>query len=904
MKLSGHSRQLICFLFFLCPFLLQAGIIYVNPSASGANNGSSWADGFTSLSGALTAAQSGDEIWVKKGLYKPSKIVDFNKDGIFDTREVTFQVPNGVAVYGGFVGTESNRDERNVTLNVTILSGDIDNNDLNADANSVAEDTSHLIGNNAFHVVYTFNVSPGTMVDGFIITAGKAHSANPILDANQDGAGWYNRLSKPVNASSPTVVNTIFCGNHARSEGGAMYNSNAEKGGEVLGSIRDCKFIGNRSNDAGGAIYLYQSWVGNYKLQIKTCAFTNNEAYRAGGAIFLGGDHIKLDSSIFENNKATAISKDGNTLTGSGGAVYLTSSNAAFSNCMFKGNKATGNPTGYYEDGGGGALYFKSDETRATEHGTSAPTITSCGFYANIASDNTNSWGGAVKHLSDGGKLSPTYVNCIFAGNQAQDDGGAIANYTRVPNITAPGYTPFFFLNITNCTFVKNHANKKGGAIYTLGYEWKEKELSSCTIENTIIWDNNAGKSNPEVYFEGKNWIAGSLIKGSGGSGAWQPAFGIDGGNNIDANPGFVNINDADGPDNIPASSDDGLKLSPGALAINKGNNAAVGLAGITKDFQSLARINGGKVDMGAYERGGIIPGGTNFKLSNWKPASICLSCTWAFIFNDKKFEHFVWDGPAQLIESEGSATITGRLVNAADRRMSFDVFLELINKTDWQRWSAQGGTYTAISAEAKQAATRNHVSWSFWELSSNSYIRGAGELSGELTLHRLPAENKSGFQTGVGANGWDADLGLSGSFVYEGIIANQGTRITFNGVGSVNVDAVAGLEASGLIAPPVALNSARNMNKLSLPVAPESTELSVFPMPAHTSFQILKRGLPPGSYTLKFYNSIGQLKRQDVIAIPNGMTSVPVNNLVAGPYILQLVSQSGEIDTKKIIIN
>jgi hypothetical protein len=93
-------------------------------------------------------------------------------------------------------------------------------------------------------------------------------------------------------------------------------------------------------------------------------------------------------------------------------------------------------------------------------------------------------------------------------------------------------------------------------------------------------------------------------------------------------------------------------------------------------------------------------------------------------------------------------------------------------------------------------------------------------------------------------------------------------------------------------------------MNKLSLPVATESTELSVFPMPAHTSFQILKRGLPPGSYTLKFYNSIGQLKRQDVIAIPNGMTSVPVNNLVAGPYILQLVSQSGEIDTKKIIIN
>ena len=81
------------------------------PSGSGC-----WATAYTDLQAALAAAASGDEIWVAAGTYQPTATAD---------RTISFAMKNGVAVYGGFDGTETTRSERDPVANVTILSGDI-----------------------------------------------------------------------------------------------------------------------------------------------------------------------------------------------------------------------------------------------------------------------------------------------------------------------------------------------------------------------------------------------------------------------------------------------------------------------------------------------------------------------------------------------------------------------------------------------------------------------------------------------------------------------------------------------------------------------------------------------------------------------------------------------------------
>ncbi len=190
---------------------------YVNAAAAGANNGSSWANAFTKLQDALAVAASGDQVWVARGVYYPDEGAG-QTDG---DRGATFQLLNGVTLYGGFSGTQTVLAQRNPSLNVTVLSGDIDQNDT-TDANGVVLSDSGISGDNSYQVVTGSGTNGTAVLDGFTVTAGLATGGTgPCV--NICGAGLFN------NSGSPTLRNLVFSGNFASNAGGGMANINSSQ---------------------------------------------------------------------------------------------------------------------------------------------------------------------------------------------------------------------------------------------------------------------------------------------------------------------------------------------------------------------------------------------------------------------------------------------------------------------------------------------------------------------------------------------------------------------------------------------------------------------------------------------------------------------------------------------------
>jgi len=801
------KKQIIRYLLALVPALAfafspttsYADVLYVDQSAAGTNNGSSWTDAHVSLQDALGAAATGDEIWIAQGIYMPVSVIDLNDDGIPDAREAVFFIPGGVALYGGFNGTETDRNDRDWSVNLTILSGDIDNNDLNADGNFIAESTGDVVGNNSYHVLYTENADPSTRVDGFIITAGWAEILTPVgvTDPNLDGGGWYNQLSAPTFSSSPTIVNTTFSGNYSVSEGGAFYTKPGPVGGVNSSVIENCIFLNNYSGHSGGAIYLGSFNNGDYEPEIINCTFTGNEAYRIGGAIYLVGDNATIVSSLFGNNQVTAVSVEMETLPGSGGAVALVASNASFTACMFENNSSTGNPTGASEGGGGGAVYATTNEPQTVSLGASMPSFTGCGFYDNSTAGNGAAWGGAINFKNDDGMLQPLLVNCVFSGNTAQNHGGAVFCFVRV--VGAPeGYSPLLEPVFTNCSFYNNSAGDDGGAAYFQGYNYLGSQVLQAEIENSILWGNNATDEGDQIFTTGNVDISYSLIEGSGGSGiGWDNSIGTDGGDNIDGNPGFVNAGNPRGADGIPATNDDGLRLTAFSDAVNAGNNAASGLTGVTNDFTGALRILGGVVDIGAYERSGFILPDFDFVwIIDWPPIQLpCLTCPlpWSFLlFPEFGLEpQYIWKEPAQFIRSGSSATIEGEIVNALVPEISFKVYMKLEREHTWKIWSRQQGSWFTKTDASLAVAKTEHVNWKFWKLSTSSYLEGTGEIKGVLKLKQWSSSDKTGFQMGMGANALDEDFGMAGYFNYNGKLRYKGKKLQVKGLGSMNVDGI-----------------------------------------------------------------------------------------------------------------
>ena len=370
-------------------------VLYVNASAPPGGDGRAWTTAYQDLTNCLCAAAGSNgtvqQVWVAAGIYKPDR-------GSGD-RSATFRLRNGLAVYGGFAGHETNLGARNPAAHPTILSGDIG---TPADPND-----------NCYHVLTISATDPTAVLDGFTISGGNANGAAP-----DDGGGGV----LAYNGGAATLVNCTIRNNNAANCGAGLY---AAFGGSptLQGcTIRDNSVVGTTWPAGGGGMYCYT----NCMPVLSNCTFTGNAAHYGAGLANLFGCNPTLTGCVFDTNTGPP--------DGEGAAIYNYSScNAVIARCTFAGNS-----TNY---GGALAAYFAclpqvtdsvfrhnaalSDGGGPYLYSDSSASLTNC-----LLSGNTASSGAGLECLFSSNAV---LTNCTLVGNTATASGGGLYSYQSAP---------------------------------------------------------------------------------------------------------------------------------------------------------------------------------------------------------------------------------------------------------------------------------------------------------------------------------------------------------------------------------------------------------------------------------------------------------------------------------------
>ncbi len=618
-----------------------AGVRHAAPIAQGSGNCSSWANACT-LQTALSGAASGDQVWVKAGVHKPTTNPA--------DRAASFALKSGVAVYGGFTGNETSLEQRNWQTNRTILSGDIDNNDLDGNGDGVIENVADIVGANSYHVVVGSGANATAVLDGFTITAGQANGsgddgrgggifnvvgspalANLILNANMaafSGGGMWNQIG------SSTLSNVTFQRNSAASGGGLYHDS-----GNL--TLTNMTFDGNSAaTGSGGGMFN----AADSRFTLTTATFRNNTAANIGGGMYNQGvPNATLTDVIFTGNSAqwgggmgnlvsspslTNVTFAENSASDKGGGMYnVNGSQPTLSGVTLRGNTAAAYGGGMYNYNSSPSLtnvsFIENQVTDSTSYGggmanqnDSSPTLIGVTFRSNAAvfrgggmytatgsptlrdvtfADNTANQGAGM--LNDGS--FPQLTAVTFSSNRATNGGGMYNRNSSLPtlvNVTFSGNsateTGGGMVNVgthtrlTNVTFYGNTATNNGGGLYN-------NSGANPELINVILWGNLAAAGG-QIFNTASNTatITNSDIRGCGGSGSgWNTDCGTDGGGNIDADPRLG-----------PLANNGGATLThallPVSAAVDVGDNSVCPAS----DQRGVSRPQLANCDMGAVE--------------------------------------------------------------------------------------------------------------------------------------------------------------------------------------------------------------------------------------------------------------------------------------------------------------
>ncbi len=398
-------------------------ILYVSADAEGRDDGTSWGNAYRNLQRALANAEPGQEIWVVQGTFTPAP-----RGG---DRTASFQLKSGVGLFGGFAGSETERGQRDPAANVTVLSGDLNGDDLTGDLNSGYDPEFTHNAENSYHVVTGSGTDASAILDGFTIRGGNANGAGPVgLEDTageyqyNDGGGLYNR-----EGGSPTVHNCVFTGNFAADAGGAVYNR-----GKSSPRMVDCVFSRNRAKYGGGLMNRFGS-----EVTLLRCLFRENSADEWGGGMRSVGCNTGLVGCVFQANTA-----------GWGGGLAMSmNSKTTLITCAFYGNTTTG------PDRDAGAIGINNN---------CELTLTNCVF-----SGNRSGRFAAALHISEGSRA--TAINCTFSYNSAGSGGGVVECHKSS------------YAELTNCLLWGNRNRRGADQAAQIVKNDSTMVINNCTVQ-------------------------------------------------------------------------------------------------------------------------------------------------------------------------------------------------------------------------------------------------------------------------------------------------------------------------------------------------------------------------------------------------------------------------------------
>ncbi len=497
MKIVNLFKSALFILLFLPFSNIFSKTIYVATDGDG-TDGSTWSTAYTNIQAAIDAASSGDEIWVKEGVYYADPAAPDVVENV--DRTLSINLASGVKLYGGFTADEVTVDDRPMIdldgdgiieawefSSPSVISGEIQND------GDITNNTQHIL-------IVPSGVDATTLVNGFTIEDGYSDATSTI-----SGIGTFV-FSSGINVGGGSLYGCVIqnCESNTAADGygggisavnanidgcfvdGCVVTAKVTYGGgiyldasEMKGChINNCGIVTSEIQGvvAGGGVYSNSAIVDS--CIISGCSSDPGTSIKSyGGGIYSADSHV-IDSKIFDNIiEGTA---------GNGGGVYAV--NSTYINSLIFNNEASANAGGAYSL----SSYF-----------------TNC-VIANNKTTGTTSLGGGVYDYS-----GTTIYNTVIWGNQSAISSQVSGSDATINSCAVEGEQP----GTNSITLSSSNSGSSEGVLY------------AEFINPTDFKGNANGDATKESELELADWnisLNSDLIEKGNNNGFYEASIGYD----------------------------------------------------------------------------------------------------------------------------------------------------------------------------------------------------------------------------------------------------------------------------------------------------------------------------------------------------------------------------------------